>query len=130
MAVSEKDERFHDPEVEAFVRRLFSDEEIFEVAQASEEQRAKFFEPVFEAALEPPIRELETVDGRPVEEDLPVVSLPEVRELNENEEKRLRKKEDALLRELRIFLRFVQALAFFTVYPQPHKVTASDYHNY
>ncbi len=58
-------------------------------------------------AVEPPVVEVETAGGEPAEEDLPVVPLPEMRELNENEEKKLRRKEDALLRELRIFLRFV-----------------------
>jgi uracil-DNA glycosylase len=52
------------------------------------------------------VREVESVvDGLSVEEELPVVPLPEARQLNENEERRLRRKEDALLRELRIFLR-------------------------
>ena len=51
--------------------------------------------------------EVESVSDLPVEEELLVVPQPEMRQLNENEERRLRRKEDALLRELRIFLRFL-----------------------
>ena len=39
------------------------------------------------------------------QESLPVVAAPETRQLTEKEEKRLKRKEEALLRELRIFLR-------------------------
>lgn len=87
------------------VEKLFSEEEIFEIQKPSEDRRSKFFEPIFEAAVEPPVKEAEVVDAQPSQEDLPVIPVPEVRELNEAEEKRLRRKEDALLRELRIFLR-------------------------
>ena len=107
LAISEKDQEADNSEIESLTEKLFSKEEIFEIQKPSENQRSKFFEPVFDAALEAPVKEVEAVDGRPTQEDLPVVPVPEVRELNEAEEKRLRRKEDALLRELRIFLRSV-----------------------
>ena len=43
----------------------------------------------------------------PPKEKLVVLPAPESRKLTEREEKRLKKKEEALLRELRIFLRDV-----------------------
>lgn len=107
LAISEKDQEADNSEIESLTEKLFSKEEIFEIQKPSENQRSKFFEPVFDAALEAPVKEVEAVDGQPAQEDLPVVPVPEVRELNEAEEKRLRRKEDALLRELRIFLRSV-----------------------
>ena len=93
------------------ITKVFSNEETFQVLIPTEDQRSDFFEPVFEAAVLPPVKEAEAI-ALAVEE-LEVVPLPESRELTENEEKRLRKKEDSLLRELRIFLRFNIILNYF-----------------
>ena len=73
-------------------------------------ERTEFFRPVFEAAVKPPVA-LEasaTTEDQLDEqslETLPEVPLADCRRLTEKEEKRLRRKEDAKLRELRIFLR-------------------------
>ena len=74
-------------------------------------ERTEFFRPVFEAAVKPPVA-LEasaTTEDQLDEqslETLPEVPLADCRRLTEKEEKRLRRKEDAKLRELRIFLRY------------------------
>ena len=78
------------------ITKVFSNEETFQVLIPTEDQRSDFFETVFEAAVLPPVKEAEAI-ALAVEE-LEVVPLPESRELTENEEKRLRKKEDSLLR--------------------------------
>jgi hypothetical protein len=103
LAISEREENTDASELDHLVSKVFSNEETFQVLIPMEAQRKTFFEPVFEAAVLPPVKEAEAI-ALAVEE-LNVVPLPESRELTENEEKRLRKKEDALLRELRIFLR-------------------------
>ena len=103
LAIAEYNDSAEEPALDSHFKQIFSEDEIFRVTEPTEEERICFYGPVFEAALAPPIKEAEpyevTVD------ELEVVPLPESRELTENEEKRLRKKEDALLRELRIFLR-------------------------
>ena len=104
LAIAEYNDSAEEPALDSYFKQIFSEDEIFKVTEPTEEERARFYEPVFEAALALPIKEAEpyevTVD------ELEVVPLPESRELTENEEKRLRKKEEALLRELRIFLRY------------------------
>jgi 8-oxo-dGTP pyrophosphatase MutT (NUDIX family) len=111
LAITEKADHQAGFEVSDIVDRTFKKEEIFEMGQLTQEQRSLFFEPVFEAAAEPPVKEPEMVEG-PEEEELPVVPVPELRRLNEAEEQRLRRKEEALLRELRIFLRSAFHLSF------------------
>jgi len=76
--------------------------EVIEVENANDQQRREYFKPIFDASTQPP--EEDVRDEEPVE-ILTVLPIPESRELTEKEEKRLRRKEDGLLRELRIFLR-------------------------
>jgi hypothetical protein len=105
LAIAEYNDSAEEPALDSYFKQIFSEDEIFKVTEPTEEERARFYEPVFEAALAMPIREAEPLHEVTIDE-LEVVPLPESRELTENEEKRLRKKEDALLRELRIFLRY------------------------
>ena len=76
---------------------------LIEVDNPSSDERKEFFSDVFSAALKPIPEE---VLPEPVE-DLPIAEIPESRELTEKEEKRLRKQEEKIQRELRIFLRLV-----------------------
>ena len=76
--------------------------EVIEVENASDDQRREYFKPVFDAATQLPEEEVKEQES---DEILTVLPIPESRELTEKEEKRLRRKEDGLLRELRIFLR-------------------------
>ena len=77
--------------------------EVVEIRNPNVEQRTAYFKTIFDAATDPPEEE----DGHEEEAEdvLKVLPIPESRELTEKEEKRLRRKEDSLLRELRIFLR-------------------------
>ena len=104
LAVMEKED--DDEEVlDAGITQIFDQTTVHEMSNPSAEERADFFRPVFEAARREP--SLDTA-ASPTEADdeLPVVPLADVRKLTEKEEKRLRRKEDAKLRELRIFLRY------------------------
>ena len=75
-----------------------------EIKNADGELRRKYFKPIFDAATQlPEDNEQEEKGG--LEEVLAVLPIPDSRELTEREEKRLTRKEDTLLRELRIFLR-------------------------
>ena len=86
-----------------FIEDMFDQEtEVVTIKNANEEFRKKYFKPIFELAVLPPD---ETEKENVSEEVLAVLPIPESRELTEKEEKRLRRKEDTLLRELRIFLR-------------------------
>lgn len=83
--------------------------EISMICNPSAPERREYFAVIFKKAADPvpegavgmssPGKQLE------VEEQLEVLPVKECRSLTEKEEKRLRKKEDHLLRELRIFLR-------------------------
>ena len=83
------------------------DTEIVTIRGADAEQRRLYFQPIFDAATALPDEEGDAEDKSVPsnQEVLAVLPIPESRELNEKEEKRLKRKEDALLRELRIFLR-------------------------
>ncbi len=95
------------------VEKLFDPaSEVVEIENPNDEQRRAFFKPIFEAGLrEPQPEEMVGEDGEADAaagvEALAVLPIPECRELTEKEEKRMRRKEDANLRELRIFLRLV-----------------------
>ena len=93
---------------EAIARIFGAHDEIEVVKNPSAEERKLYFKPVFDAALKPPLTEAERPEERLQDvnaEDLAVVPVADTRALTEKEEKRLKRKEDALLRELRIFLR-------------------------
>jgi len=92
-----------------FLEEMFNpDTEVVETSSPTREERKAYFNPIFEMARELPEEE-EAAAAAPEdeleEEILEVLPVPESRELTEKEEKRLRRKEDSLLRELRIFLR-------------------------
>lgn len=80
-----------------------ADAEIIEINNSDANERRAYFKPIFEMAAQPPNEEEKKVEEN--EEILAVLPIPESRELTEKEEKRLRRKEEGLLRELRIFLR-------------------------
>lgn len=82
-----------------------ADTEIIEIQNPNADQRRTYFQPIFDAAVRVPEEEEENGESKQDTEVLAVLPIPEARELTEKEEKRLRRKEDALLRELRIFLR-------------------------
>ena len=79
-------------------------EQVYGVQNPTEEERKNFFKPIFDEARRPP-RELQITENTHEKEALQVVPVADTRKLTEKEEKRLRRKEDALMRELRIFLR-------------------------
>ena len=91
-----------------FLEEMFNpDTEVVETSSPTREERKAYFNPIFEMARDLPEEE-ETAaapEDELEEEILEVLPVPESRELTEKEEKRLRRKEDSLLRELRIFLR-------------------------
>ena len=86
-----------------------ADTEIVPIRDADAEQRRLYFQPIFDGATALPDEEGDNAEPgtepSQSQEVLAVLPMPESRELNEKEEKRLKRKEDALLRELRIFLR-------------------------
>ena len=79
-------------------------DQVLTMQNPSEEERKTYFKPIFEAARRPPPQIEETTNVH-VNEALRIVPVADTRKLTEKEEKRLRRKEDALMRELRIFLR-------------------------
>jgi hypothetical protein len=73
--------------------------ETHRVENPGENERREYFRPL---VTSPPPKVL---PPPPPMESLPVLPAPESRNLTAREEKRLRKREDTFLRELRIFLR-------------------------
>ena len=94
-----------------FLEELFSkrNKEIFTVELPTAIDRKEFFQPLMTQCTNVPKRENGVIEGEKVEEDLAVVPVKDCRKLTEKEEKRLRKKEERLQRELRIFLRDIWA---------------------
>lgn len=90
------------------LRQLFheDDDEVFRTPLATAEERVKFFRPLRQKCLRPPV-----VRKAPkcASEILPLAPPPPPRQLSEVEKERLEKKEEATLRELRIFLREILA---------------------
>ncbi len=84
---------------------LFSREtgEVAEVEAPSAADRREFFSQVSQVACEPVAEE----DRGDEEEVLEAAPAEDTRELTERESKRLRKKEEHIQRELRIYLRYV-----------------------
>ena len=79
-------------------------EQTYVIQNPTEEERKHFFKPIFDEARRPPAT-LKKTENTHEKEALQVVPVADTRKLTEKEEKRLRRKEDALMRELRIFLR-------------------------
>ena len=83
-------------------------DQIYMVENPTKDERKNYFRPIFDAAAKPPQEECSEEKSRAdahKKEALAIVPLADTRKLSEKEEKRLKRKEDALLRELRIFLR-------------------------
>jgi len=80
--------------------------EVYKLENPGENERREYFRPLIVScsALPPKPKP----EAAPVQA-LPVLPVPECRKLTAREEKRLKRKEDALLRELRIFLRDIWA---------------------
>lgn len=87
---------------------LFQDEEIeiFKTPAFTREERRKFFRPLFLKCLKEPLVRKPLAYKTEI---LPLAPAPPPRQLNEVEKDRLEKKEEATLRELRIFLREILA---------------------
>ena len=106
------------------------DEEVFRTRPFSEQERRKFFFPVLlEKALKAPLIKKKTNAQL---EKLPVVTVVASRALSEAEKARIERKEEATLRELRIFLREILAKMarnkLFINFTQPVDVEeVSDY---
>ena len=77
----------------------------FSVQNPTEAERRNYFKPIFDAARAPP-PEIKEDENPHKNELLEIVPVADTRKLTEKEEKRLKRKEDALMRELRIFLRY------------------------
>ena len=107
-------------ELDDSLQTIFSQHyrETFRVENPGENDRREFFRPLVASCSQPPYKPPPPPPPRvfvyklksiiklySVQESLPVVPAPENRQLTEKEEKRLKRKEEALLRELRIFLR-------------------------
>ena len=83
--------------------------ETHRIENPTENERREYFRPLVVACSTPPNRPaVASQQAAPVEK-LAVLPAPESRALTEREEKRLRRKEETLLRELRIFLRDIWA---------------------
>merc|ERR1719447_2696327 len=84
-----------------------TDTEMVAIKNANSDQRRQYFQPIFDVASALPEEEAEDKpeEGQQRQEVLAILPIQESRDLTEKEEKRLRRKEDTLLRELRIFLR-------------------------
>lgn len=81
--------------------------EVFSIARTTEEQRTKFFKPVFTTqCLQAP--HIKKKNAQELEE-LPLAPDPEPKKLTEEEKRALYEKEEISLRELRIFLREICA---------------------
>lgn len=106
IAFTEDPETEDDFELELLDEMFNRESEVVAIENPKKEERKNYFRPIFELAAQPP---LEEDDHEPEEEThdevLNVLPVAESRELTEKEEKRLRRKEDNMLRELRIFLR-------------------------
>lgn len=83
------------------------DEEIFNTKPFTVEERKKFFRPlILQKCLKPPLKKKTPKSKLEV---LPLAPAPPPRQLNEKEKEQLERKEEATLRELRIFLREILA---------------------
>ena len=82
--------------------------ETHRIENPTESERREYFRPLALSCSTPPQRPVVAQQAAPLEE-LAVLPAPESRALTEREEKRLRRKEETLLRELRIFLRDIWA---------------------
>lgn len=81
--------------------------EIHSISSPTEEQRIKFFKPVFTVqSLKPPQMKKKSIEEL---EELPLAPDPEPKKLTAEEQKVLYEKEEISLRELRIFLREICA---------------------
>ncbi|XP_058809899.1 ATPase family AAA domain-containing protein 2-like [Phymastichus coffea] len=81
--------------------------EVFSINRTTEEQRSKFFKPIFTSqSLQSPYVKKKTVEEL---EELPLAPDPEPKKLTEEERRALLEKEEISLRELRIFLREICA---------------------
>ena len=76
--------------------------ETYRLENPSENERREYFRPLVTSCSQPPHK---PPAPAPPREKLAVLPAPESRALTEKEEKRLKRKEESLLRELRIFLR-------------------------
>lgn len=102
----------NDCELESFPEELVElfhqeDGEIFFIKKFTDEERRKFFHPlIIQKCLKSPfVRKAPTTKH----EVLPLAPAPPPRQLNEKEKELLERKEEATLRELRIFLREILA---------------------
>ena len=104
LAIAEELE--NEDEEDAFpALKLFNNvNQVLSVPNPTEIERENYFKPIFDAARRPP-PEIKEVQNPYDTESLLIVPIADTRKLTEKEEKRLRRKEDALMRELRIFLR-------------------------
>merc|ERR1712029_588932 len=103
LAIMEDDQEDQQDDVTSDIGHVFDNVHWMRSPIASE--RAEFFRPVFAAAAREPDRESAQSHEDNQAEELATIPLADCRKLTEKEEKRLRRKEDAKLRELRIFLR-------------------------
>ena len=94
----------HYHQLDASLQELFNPycKETYKVENPGENERWEYFKPLVISCSKPPYT---PPPPAPPKESLPVLPAPESRALTEREEKRLKRKEEGLLRELRIFLR-------------------------
>ena len=83
--------------------------ETHRIENPTENERREYFRPLVVACSTPPTRPVVAQQQTGPIEELAVLPAPESRALTQREEKRLRRKEETLLRELRIFLRDIWA---------------------
>jgi len=95
------------PELQAMFLPFYR--EVYRLENPGENERREYFRPLIVSCSALPPKPAPTAEAAGKLEELPVLPEPECRKLTAREEKRLRRKEDALLRELRIFLRDIWA---------------------
>ncbi|KAL7298439.1 hypothetical protein TKK_0008227 [Trichogramma kaykai] len=91
------------------IQQLFSQlrGEVYNIPGTTEEQRVKFFKPIFTTmSLRPPVIKLKNLEAL---EELPLAPDPEPKKLSPKELKILHEQQEVSLRQLRIFLREICA---------------------
>lgn len=106
LIIAVMEEPYSEGDANQLPANFISRNEAFAVENPSAQERKEFFAPVFHSATEP-ISTEKSNEEEAATEELEVLPVVDNRKLTEKEAKRLRKKEEHLQRELRIFLRLV-----------------------
>ena len=104
LAITEDVDNDEDDDSSSALSLFNNVDQVYVARNPTEKERANYFKPIFEAAKRPPTEAKDVADTHK-KEAIAIVPIADTRKLTEKEEKRLKRKEEALMRELRIFLR-------------------------